>query len=351
MNDKVGHSGPAETSGKPTLKTIAGLAGLAVTTVSRALSDDKQIALETRRRVAKIAEQVGYVPDRAAQHLRTGRTNTIALLLNPHEELLGFGTTLIGGITEALSETRYHLTITPSFDDDNGLSLVRNNLRNKLADGIIFSRTQPFDPRIRLLLEAEFPFVSHGRTEFGTPHPYVDYDNETFARLAVHRLFERGRRKLAIVLPPPQFTFHQHMHYGFVAAVRELGVAYEIADQVHLDSTPSQIADFVRQRRQMPDPPDGYICGGEISALATVNALRETGVRAGTDVDIVGKQTSETLDLFRPDIDTIYEDIWAAGHGLGDLLIRRINGEPAADLQTLLKPEPRFRELAVLEDG
>ena len=60
--------------GKPTLKTISEITGLAVTTVSRALGDAPQIALETRKRVRQVAAEIGYLPDRAAQRLRTGRT-------------------------------------------------------------------------------------------------------------------------------------------------------------------------------------------------------------------------------------------------------------------------------------
>ena len=65
-------------STKPTLKTIADLTGLAVTTVSRALAGAPQIALETRERVRAVASDIGYQPDRAALRLRTGRTNVIS---------------------------------------------------------------------------------------------------------------------------------------------------------------------------------------------------------------------------------------------------------------------------------
>ena len=81
--------------GKPTLRTIANLTGLAVTTVSRALSDAPQISLETRERVHKIAREIGYLPDRAAQRLKTGRTNVISILLDSHQEVVGFGTSIM----------------------------------------------------------------------------------------------------------------------------------------------------------------------------------------------------------------------------------------------------------------
>ena len=67
---------------RPTLRTIAEETGFAVTTVSRALKDDPRIAAKTRKAVAEAAEKLAYVPDRAAQRLRTGRTKVISVLLN-----------------------------------------------------------------------------------------------------------------------------------------------------------------------------------------------------------------------------------------------------------------------------
>ena len=75
-----------------------------------------------------------------------------------------------------------------------------------------------------------------GRTEFTMPHPYVDFDNEAFARQAVARLVEQGRDRLSMILPDDKFTFCQHLRYGFVSAAREAGVAHEVLEGVTLDS-------------------------------------------------------------------------------------------------------------------
>jgi LacI family transcriptional regulator len=64
---------------------------------------------------------------------------------------------------------------------------------------------------VRFLLENDFPFVCHGRTELSTQHPYVDYDNFAFAYEATKRLIT-GPRAPMIILPPKRLTFCQHMH-------------------------------------------------------------------------------------------------------------------------------------------
>jgi LacI family transcriptional regulator len=329
-------------SAKPTLRTIAELTGLAVTTVSRALSDDPVINHETRKRVHQVATEIGYSPDRAAQRLKTGRTNVISVLLDPHEEILGFGTSIMYGITTALQGTPYHLIVMPNFLKSSNVEAVQYIIRNNLADGLIFTRTEPLDPRVRLLIENDFPFVSHGRTEFTTPHPFVDYDNFAFAHQAARRLIAKGRTRLTIILPPLRLTFRQHMQHGFLTAVREAGIAYELPEGIDLDSPASALRDYFRNRVRQADPPDGLICPGEVSALATITGLYEVGHMLGRDYDIVAKQTSRLLGDIQPGVETIYEDLTAAGEQLGRLLLRRIGGEPAEALQLLQPPQLNF---------
>jgi LacI family transcriptional regulator len=338
-------SAPSESvrkSGKPTLRTIADLTGFAVTTVSRALSNAPQISLDTRKRVHEVAAEIGYLPDRAAQRLKTGRTNVISVLLDPHEEILGYGTSLMLGLATALKDTPYHLIVTPNFMIDSNVDAIRYIVRNGMADGLIFSRTEPFDPRVRLLLENGFPFVTHGRTEFSTPHPYVDYDNFSFAYEATRRLIARGRRKPMIILPPKRMTFAQHLLHGFMTAVREAGVAYEIPTEIDLDCPVDQIRDYISRRAGEPDAPDGFACGGEVSALATITGMSDHGLTLGVEYDIVAKQTSKLLINIQPKVETIYEDLTDTGEQMGRILLARIAGDETTEMQVLLKPQINF---------
>lgn len=327
---------------KPTLRTLSERTGFAITTVSRALKNDPQISETTRKTVATAARDIGYVPDRAAQRLRTGRTKVINLLINPSHEFLGFTNELLSGITTALRGTGYSVTIVPDFIGADRIEAVRNILRNNLADGMVFTRTETFDERVRLLLEADFPFVSHGRTEFSVPHPFVDFDNEAFARQAVERLVNRGRSRLAIILPEARFTFAQHLRYGFLSAARDIGVEHEIIGDVTLDSAPEAMAARIGTRLTQSDAPDGLVCVGEVSALATLAAMHDCGKTLGVELDLVAKRASPVFDLLRPRVDTMFEDIEASGRDIGTLLLRRIEGEPAEDLNVLHQPKPEF---------
>jgi LacI family transcriptional regulator len=327
---------------KPTLKTLSALTGFAVTTVSRALANDPRIAQSTRDAVSQAAAEIGYIPDRAAQRLRTGRTQVISLVLDPHSEILGFSGSMIAGIAEGLRNTRYHISITQYALEEDPMRPILHIVRNQLADGIIFARTRPQDDRVKFLLAHDFPFVTHGRTEIAPAHPWFDYDNDSFAYLAVRHLAARGRRRISILPPARTFTFARHLTEGFQRAIRDTGVAFEFPEGVDLNTAPDRVNAYFTRRLAEPDAPDGIICPGEIAAIAINAAIADAGLTLGREVDLVAKQTSEVFDLFRPRMDAIYEDIHEAGAEMARLLLRRIAGEPAERLQMLQAPVRRF---------
>lgn len=326
-------------AGKPTLRSIAQMMGLATTTISRALNNAPELSEETRTRVQKVAAELGYVRDRTALRLKTGRTHVISLILDPHDEILGFGQSMVAGLTAALRGTPYHLVITPNFRNTAPIEPIRYIVGNKAADGVIFSRLEPEDERVKLLMAENFPFVSHGRTSFAAAHPYVDYDNHAFARHAVMRLAAKGARKVTIILPNPRFSFGYHLRDGFEAAVRETGLGCEVLDGATLDNSADEIRQAIVRRLAHPDAPDGFICTGDAAALAVMAGLYDAGRRIGEDVYVVAKQTSGIFSQVRPRVDAIFEDTALAGRQMGELLLRRIKGEPAEDLQILHEPE------------
>ena len=169
---------------RPTLRTVADTTGLAITTVSRALNNASDIALSTRERVRQVADELGYVPNRAGRGLRTGRTHTLSLVLSPHVEITGYTAAIISGMSEVCRDAGFELSATPDAPHLDELAVVKSIVQNHRADGIVLSRTLPQDLRVRYLLENNFPFVTHGRTELASAHAAVDFDNELFAELA-----------------------------------------------------------------------------------------------------------------------------------------------------------------------
>lgn len=331
-----------ESRGRPTLRTIAAQLGVSQGTVSRALANDPLIARETRDRVRATAEEVGYMPDRAARSLRTGLTGTVILILNPHDEILGFGTSLIRGITNALHGTNHQLLVLPDFEDREN-SVIKRIVRNRLADGVIISRTEPNDLRVRYLIENNFPFVSHGRTELATPHPYVDFDNYGFAFQAARSVIAAGSLNPFILLPPRRFTFANHLLHGFTSATASAGLSGKVLPEVTLDSSGEEIRASIAGALQGANPPDGLVMPGEISGLAALAAVHDTALQPGKDVHLAVKQTSGVFGLVRPRVTCLFEDLVEAGGLMAELLLRRIADEAPERLQVLLGPRANFR--------
>jgi LacI family transcriptional regulator len=325
--------------GPPTLKTIAFMTGYSVTAVSRALKDAPDIGMETKRRVRLVAKQIGYRPNRAGVRLRTGKTNVISLVLNTEEEIMGLTSQMVYGISEVLRDTPYHLVVTPYALENDPMEPVRYIVETGSADGIILSRMEPLDRRVRYLTENGMPFATHGRTDMGIEHPWHDFDNERFARDAVKMLAARGARHLALIGPPDSLTYARHMKAGFTAGLREFGLQQVALDTVTVDDNLDTIQAGVYESMRMADRPDGIVCGSGSAAIAATAGIEQAGLTVGRDVHIVSKQHTNILKRFRREIDVINEDVRQGGRDLANGVIRSIAGEPASELQFLCYPD------------
>lgn len=332
-----GHGPAKEGKERPTLKTIAFMTGLGITTVSRALKDAPDIGAETKERVRMVARQLGYQPNRAGVRLRTGKTNVIALVLSIDEEIMGFSSQMVFGISEVLSATPYHIVVTPHSHSKDPMQPVRYILDTGSADGVIISRIEPDDARVRLLSEQNMPFATHGRTDGKIVHPYHDFDNEAYAHQAVERLVARGRRRIALLQPPSKLTYYTHTRAGFQAGLRAFG-AQEVPLDVTIDTPLAEIRDAVEALMRSPDAPDGIICSSGSAAIAVNAGIEAAGKRVGRDVDLVSKQSAPILNWIRPEIITAHEDVRLAGRELAKAVIASIDGVAPDMLQSISQP-------------
>lgn len=340
---------PTEANGRTpgakraTLRTISELTGLSPSTVSLALRGGERLKAETYKKVTEAAAQLGYIPDRAGVRLRTGKTNVIALVLERADETIDFARFLIQGIGHAIEGTRYHMNVTPDFARGDSVESIRYILENRTADGVIITHTSARDPRVQLLMDSGFPFVTHGRTEFYSPHPYHDFHSEEFVRLAVERMVQKGRKRVVLVAGrDTSYNYHT-----IVTAYRRHAAAHgleAIVSSAKVDAASASMRQFGRELAQSDRRPDGIICDSELRSIYMIAGLEDGGVVAGRDIHFICKQTSDLLPTLHPGIDTIEEDVFAAGAELARLLIRRIGGEPADNLRTLSEPRIHWRD-------
>jgi LacI family transcriptional regulator len=324
---------------RPTLKTIAYMTGLGITTVSRALKDAPDIGADTKERVRLVAGQLGYQPNRAGVRLRTGKTNVIALVLSIEQELMGFTSQMVQGISEILAGTQYHLVLTPHSFEKDPMVPVRYILDTGSADGVIISRIEPDDPRVRLMTERNLPFVTHGRTSMGIEHPYHDFDNTAFAYQSVERLAQRGRRHICLLAPQSRFAYYAHSRIGFERALADFGVTEVPMGRITTETSLEEIRGFSEKLSRLPQPPDGIISMSGSATIAIASGLEASGRKLGRNVDIVSKQSAEFLNWIRPEILAVNEDIRWAGRELAKALLARIDGAAPELLQSVSQPE------------
>jgi LacI family transcriptional regulator len=323
---------------RPTLKTIAYMTGLGITTISRALKDAPDIGTETKERVRLVARQLGYQPNRAGVRLRTGKTNVIALVLGIDEELMGFTSQMVHGISEALAGTQYHLVVTPHSFQKDAMGPVRYILDTGSADGVIISRIEPDDPRIRLLTERNLPFATHGRSDMGITHPYHDFDNETYAYEAVRKLVDLGRSHIALLAPHSRFSFYTHSRIGFERGLADFGAVEVPMGRVTTETPLEDVRAHTERLMRSAEPPDGIVSISGSASIALIAGLEAAGKKLGSDLDIVSKQSAAFLNWIRPEIYTVNEDIRQAGRELAKALMARIDGAAPEQLQSVAKP-------------
>lgn len=329
----------SESSEKPTLKTISRLCGLAVPTVSRALNDAPDIGMETKKLVRRIADEIGYVPNRAGVRLRTGRTNVISLVMSTEHDMMNHTARLISSLAGGLRGTPYHMIVTPFYPGDDIMKPIRYIVESGSADAIVFNQTQPDDPRANYLLERGFPFATHGRTNRCAEHAYFDFDNLAFGGLAVQALAQKGRKKILMIAPPKNQNYGREMIEGAQAAAARAGVEVIVSESLNSDSAARDVrAEMIAFYRSHPGA-DAVFAGSTNAAMAATASLESIGLRLGQDVDIFSKEAIQFLKFFRPEILSVREDVGKAGTFLAQAAIHAIRAPDEPPMQGLETPK------------
>ncbi|MFK7857814.1 MAG: LacI family transcriptional regulator [Granulosicoccus sp.] len=326
------------TGERPTLKTISRLSGLAVPTVSRALSNAPDIGQRTKDRVKAIAQQIGYRPNRAGLRLRTGKTQVISLVLATDFDVMNQTAILIGSIAQGLRGTEYHLNVNPSFADDP-MSPVRYIVESGSADGIIINATLPDDPRINYLRDVGFPFATHGRTSIAEQHAYFDFDHFRLGQLSVGEFINRSRRHTLLISPPQQQNYAQELISGARETAEKHGMTLTTLDNTNCESPLEEIETAIHAHFKCFPETDALLCASTTAALGAIATVDDLGLIIGEDVDVCTREIIPLLGRFRRGILTVDEDVALAGMFLAKAVVQAIEHPLESPLQALEVPE------------
>ncbi len=337
--DTALRSPPGALGKRVTLKSLAAHLGLSISTISRGLKGAPDIGADTIELIRKAAQECGYTPDLRGVKLRTGQTFTLCYLkaIHPQQDVPDAAVVAqIDAITSYLQTTPYQLQIVPwNPAKDDPLQLLTRIVGGRLADGILLDLTQPQDKRVRYLIENDFPFVTFGRTELFTEHPYVDANSEQAAFEATNYLLARGHRRIALMGAQLTYTFNMQRRRGYLNALAQAGVPAEQA-LIHEEGLSARFArQVVADMLAQANPPTGFICSNESAALGVMAGIRDSGKRVGVDCDVIMRASTAIGDYLDPPLAACHLDVTQVANTLCEFLLRRIAGEPASALQTV----------------
>lgn len=314
----------------PTLETVAALAGVSRATVSRVINNDSRVSPQVRASVEEAIDRIGYVPNRAARTLVTRRTDSIALLVR---EPVEFGiadpylSSIIVTASQSLAGTGVQLAVMMAGNDEDHAKLAAY-ARAGHVDGVILVSVHDDDPLPRQLVRARVPVVIGGRP--GSPLDgvtYVDVDNVEGAALAARRLIATGRTRLAMIAGPQDMTAATDRLHGFRAALRDAGqppppVAYGAFTRGSGEQCANELL------RREPEL-DGIFAASDLMAIGAMRAIKDAGRRVPDDVAVIGFDDIELSQHSEPPLTTINQGIAAQARLMVELVLARIDGQPA----------------------
>jgi LacI family transcriptional regulator len=205
-----------------TLKDIAEKTGFTINTVSRALKDKSDISGKTKKIVNRAAEELGYIQDAAASSMRSGQTNTLAVIVgdiaNPF-----FGS-LLRDIELFASKEGFSVIIYSSGENSEWEKKAILSAYSKKVDGIIICPVQENTVNVHLLQKLAIPFVLVGRYFKKIKTDAVFWDDVKVGALAAGYLLDRGHVNILYIGAPLYISSGADRLQGYRNAFSERGL-------------------------------------------------------------------------------------------------------------------------------
>jgi len=296
-----------------TLESIAELAGVSRSTVSRVVNNHASVRPEVRERVLTVIEQTGYQPDAAARRLAGQRSNIIGLVIpEPAQALFAdpYFPRLIQGIAQACNPLDLTLSLFLFHTKEEEASLHPKILNNNLVDGVIVAGMHIDDPLVAQLIEHQTPFILVGRHE----HPnvnFIDVDNVAGAYTAVSHLIRLGRQRIGHITGHLNNRASLDRQEGYLNALRDRSRPVdhnliEVGDY-------TEVSGYEAMPRLLAKNVDAVFVASDTMAMGALRALREANVKVPDEVAVVGFDDLPPALLTTPLLSTIRQPIRRLG--------------------------------------
>jgi LacI family transcriptional regulator len=305
-------------------------------TVSLVLRKSPLVARATREKIESSIDSLGYVYDRAAANLRTGRTHTIGLIVceitNP------FYAELTAGIDDALDRAGWVAFLANTAESPARQDRFIERMREQRVDGLLLSPAEGTEAdTVERLHRHGMPVVQVLRRVGRGKADHVGADFRLGMTLAAEHLIRLGHKRIAFVGGGRRASPARDR----AAAYRETLARYGLPLGPVVNCPPTRedgaraVGDLVRGRR---DDPTAILCFNDLCAFGVMLGLADRGLVVGRDVAVIGFDNIGEAAHHRPALTTIDIGARNIGEEAAKLLVRRIGSPRGAPESVILPP-------------
>ena len=326
-----------------TIKDIARSLCVSVSTVSRALTGDKNIRRETREMIVEEARRLGYKRNPVAMNLKMGRTNTIGVIVP--EMHTPYAATVVNGIQEVLYRKNQKVMIAES--DENPDRELENleMMEQFMVDGLIVSLCsyRRNTDMYRRMAEGGMAIVFYDRIPHGLDAPQVLVDDNVDSYFMVEHLIRLGRRRIAYLQGPDDIYNSLERGRGYREAMEKFGL-YDPQLIVQTGMTFRDGSDAIDRLLGAGIDFDAVYAFTDTLAIGAQNRLRAIGRRVPEDVFVAGFSGTELSTIVSPQITTMEPPLEEMGRRAAELVMEKINNPLAENKTVVLKTTMQCRE-------
>jgi LacI family transcriptional regulator len=309
---------------RATIRDVAAAAGVSIGTASKALNGQGKLRAETRERVARAAERLGFAPNTLAKALLAGRSFTVGLITT--DSFGRFSIPVMLGAEDALGTGQISVFMCDTRDDPERERRYVEMLAARRVDGLIVTGRR-IEPRPPVRTGPGIPVVYAMTQPAGGEGTAVLPDDEGGGRAATGHLLGIGRRRIAHITGPGRFLAVRLRAQGFSAALATAGL--EPCGQIRYGEW-SEHWGREAAGQLLADRPDAIFCGSDQIARGVADTLRAVGRRIPEDVALVGFDNWAPMALGAlPPLTSVDMCLEEVGRVAAEHLLAAIGGQPA----------------------
>lgn len=315
------------------LKDIAEHCQVSVATVSKALNDQSDIGKETKEKIKKAADELGYLPNAAARMLKTKRSNNIGVLFIDKMNS-GLAHEYFSSVLENLkaeSEKKgYDITFISQNIGSQKMSYLEH-CRYRNYDGVIIASVDFTDPMVLELVTSELPVVTIDHVFNGKTA--ILSDNVKAIEELVSYIYLCGHRKIAFIHGEDTSVTQKRLA-SFYKTCINLGI--DIPEDYVKPSyyhDPKSAGKITRQLLESPNPPTCIMFPDDFSFIGGMNVIEEMGLRIPEDISVTGFDGILISQVLKPKLTTVKQDSAAIGQEAARKLIDWIEN-PKTNLES-----------------